>query len=211
MLRLVAAGGPATTDGEIHFHPRLTVLADTRPALADWLTALLGIHAAPDTLLEIDHLPARTYDLPRGLRALPPAEPLRPEMLRALALGREATATNASGVRGTREISAELAAEMDARSVDLANLDAERADRLLARALADLDNTAYVRPLVVDRVLDAFSPEARRCGYERLVAHSRRRQIVLVTSNDDIARWAAHGESAEVALAMNFANLTPAD
>src|SRR5919201_1329876 len=87
VVRLVAAGGPDAFDGEIHFHRRLTVLADARPALADWVVSLLGVHAPPDTLLEIDNVPARTYDLPRALRALPCAEPLRIDMLRALEAG----------------------------------------------------------------------------------------------------------------------------
>src|SRR4249919_306914 len=88
VLRLVAAGGPDAFDGEIRFHPRLTVLADARPGLASWVGSLLGAKAPADTLLEIDGIPARTYDLPRALRALPAAEPLRADMLAALAAGR---------------------------------------------------------------------------------------------------------------------------
>src|SRR4051812_46412377 len=87
VLRLVAAGGPGAFDGEIRFHRRLTVLADARSGLADWVVSLLGTHAPPDTLLEIDNIPARTYDLPRALRALAPAEPLRADMLHELASG----------------------------------------------------------------------------------------------------------------------------
>ena len=110
VLRLVAAGGPAAFDGEIRFHSRLTVLADARPALADWVTSLLGVHAAPDTLLELDDTPARTYDIPRALRALVPLEPLRPETLRSMAVGCEAPArASARGERGTKQIAAELA------------------------------------------------------------------------------------------------------
>jgi hypothetical protein len=105
-----------------------------------------------------------------------------------------------------------IAAELDARHFDLATLDPEHADRLLARALSILDDTAYVRPLVVDRVLDAFAPAARRRGFERLLSHSRRRQIVVVTSCQDVAKWAANGAPADVALRMDFASrLTPAD
>src|SRR4051812_20587552 len=100
VLRLVAAGGPGAFDGEIRFHRRLTVLADGRAALADWVVSLLGVQAPPDTLLEIDNVPARTYDLPRALRALPLAEPMRVEMIRALAAGRDV------GRAGTRPRSA---------------------------------------------------------------------------------------------------------
>jgi hypothetical protein len=341
---LVAAGGPLAADGEIRFHARLTVLADGRPTLADWVTALLGVHAAPDTLLELDHIPARTYDIPRGLRALAPLEPLRPETLRSMAVGCEAEARAAArGERGARQIAAEhsrweqvrtearsrlaavhkaaprvdpgalaeasrlrndwrysvhvdalerrrrtrrdaedrktryeeflqhfgansyedlsvvgtgfgdtnadvaireaatvvsmaeqrclalrleldearrrealagnavIAAEIEARAVDLASFDAERADRLLARALAAFDDTAFVRPLVVDRVLDAFAPEARRRCFDRLVVHARRRQIVLITSSDDVASWAADGGTAEAALRMRSPSFTLRD
>ena len=97
-----------------------------------------------------------------------------------------------------------IAAELEAQKLDLADLDAERADRLLARALADFDDTAYVRPLVVDRVLDALAPAARRRGYDRLVTHARRRQIVLITSAPDVAEWAAAGVPTDVVLCMNF-------
>ena len=339
VLRLVAAGGPdPALDGEIRFHRRLTVLADARPALADWVTSLVGIHAAPDTLLELDYVPARTYDLPRGLRALTPPDPFRAETLKLVAAGLEPIGSDSAARRKSRaqQVADELArwervlheaqlrlalahesatrvdpvdlaeasrlrnewkyathvdareqrrrsrrdadarrelyedflahfgassfedlsmvgtgfgdtpadvaireaatvvsmaeqrchklrveldharkgenltnseriaAEVEAQRLDLGELDAERADRLLARALADLDDTAYVRPLVVDRVLDAFTPAARRRGYERLVTHSRRRQIVVVTSCVDVAEWAAAGASDEVALRMDF-------
>ena len=93
-------------------------------------------------------------------------------------------------------------------SPNLGELDADRADRLIARALAELDDTAYVRPLVIDCVLDALAPDARRRVYDRLVAHARRRQVVLVTAVDEIARWAAHGSPADVALRLDFANLS---
>lgn len=338
VLRLVAAGGPdAGFDGEIRFHRRLTVLADTRPALADWATSLVGLHAPPDTLLELDGIPARTYDLPKSLRALKPVHPLRPEALKLLAVGLEpitdVKASRTSQARRTadelarwekvlreaqsrlakaheaarrvdpvdlaeasrlrnewryaehvdafehrrrsrrdaesrREIfegflshfgagsfedlsmvgtgfgdtpgdvaireaatvvsmaeqrchklrieldearraesntmSERIAAELDAQQIDLSAVDAEQADRLLARALSDLDDTAYVRPLVVDRVLDALAPSARRRAYDRLVAHARRRQIVLITSCDDVAHFAAGGSPTEVSLQMDF-------
>jgi hypothetical protein len=344
VLRLVAAGGPDPFDGEIRFHRRLTVLADARPTLADWVTSLLGVHAAPDTLLELDNIPARTYDIPRALRALAPLETLRPERLRAMAVGCEAPARAAArGERGSKQIAAELArwekvrkeararltrahesaprvdpgalaeasrlrsewryavhvdardrrrrtrrdaddrktryddfldhfgatsyddlsmvgtgfgdtaadvaireaatvvsmaeqrclalrleldeqrrgealsgnaviaAEIEERAVDLAGLDEDRVDRLLARALAAFDDTAYVRPLVVDRVLDAFAPSARRRGYERLLAHARRRQLVLITTEEDVARWAAQGPAQDAALRMDFANFSRSD
>jgi hypothetical protein len=343
VLRLVAAGGPAACDGEIRFHERLTVLADARPGLASWVVSLLGVHAPPDTLLEIDNVPARTYDLPRALRALPLPEPLRANMLRAIAAGHDVGRAGARP-RGSEQIEEELnrwervlgeakvrlvrahesaprvdpadlaeasrlrnewrysvhvdeweqrrrsrreansrraqfddflahfgassfedlsmvgtgfgdttfdvaireaatvvsmaeqrchklrmeleearrtesmtddervaLAQYALHKVDLADLDAERADRVLARALAELDDTAYVRPLVVDGVLDALGSAARRRAFERLVAHSRRRQIVLVTANDDIARWAANGSPADVALRLDFASLTRAE
>ena len=89
VLRLLAAGGPGAFDGEVTFHPRLTVLVDARPQLADWVVSLLGASAPSDTLLEIDNVPARTYDLPRALRALPPVAPLTVETLRTLAAGRD--------------------------------------------------------------------------------------------------------------------------
>src|SRR5205085_2172043 len=69
--------------------------------------------------------------------------------------------------------------------VDLSKLDADRADRLTARALAEYDNTAYVRPLVADGIIDALGPDARRRAFDRLLAHARRRQIVLITSRSD--------------------------
>jgi hypothetical protein len=326
VLRIVAAGGPDPgTDGEFRFHRRLTVIADARPVLADWVTSLVGVHAAPDTLLELDTTPARTYDLPRALRALPPPDPLRPDALKLLAAGLEPLTNEALARRKSRaqQLADELsrwdsvlaeaqfrlaraheaanrvdpvdlseasrlrnewryavhvdaqeqrrrsrrdvdtrrsqynaflahfgagsfedlsmvgtgfgdteadvsireaatvvsmaeqrchtlrtelaearrfetmsgseriAAELDAQRLDLSTLDAERADRLLGRALADFDNTAYVRPLVVDRVLDVLAPAARHRGFDRLVAHARRRQIVLITNRDDVAEWAA--------------------
>jgi hypothetical protein len=339
VVRLVAAGGPDAFDGEIRFHPRLTVLADPRLGLADWVVSLLGMHAPPDTLLEIDNLPARTYDLPRALRTLPRAEPLRVEMLRALAEGRDALDRPGRRNRTVAQVADELTrwqrvlAEAKVRLVhaheaaprvdpvdlahaarlrnewrysehvdawerrrrsrraaasnrerydeflatfgassyedlsmvgtgfgdttfdvaireaatvvsmaeqrchklqmeletarqvqiteddddpavttaELATLDAEHADRLVARALAEFDDTAYVRPLVIDRVLDELGLDARRRVYERLLAHSRRRQIVLVTGCDDLARWAANGGSDEVALRLDFAGLAHAD
>jgi hypothetical protein len=344
VLHLVAAGGPSASDGEIRFHPRLTVLADARPTLADWVTSLLGVHAAPDTLLELDHIPARTYDIPRALRALAPLEPLRPETLRAMAVGCEAGARAAArGERGARQVAAELArwekvrkeararlaavheaaprvdpgalaeasrlrndwrysvhvdalerrrrtrrdaedrkaryedyldhfgatsyedlsmvgtgfgdtksdvaireaatvvsmaeqrcmalrleldearrtealtgnaviaAEIEARAVDLASFDDDSADRLLARALAAFDDTAYMRPLVVDRVLDAFDTSVRRRCFDRLVTHARRRQIVLITSCENVATWAAEGITADVALRMGSASFTLSD
>jgi hypothetical protein len=344
VLRLVAAGGPGPFDGEIRFHRRLTVLADARLALADWVASLLSVQAPPDTLLEIDNIPARTYDLPRALRALPPAEPLRVELLRELASGRDTLGRPGTRRRTAQQIADELArwervlAEAKVRlirahdaaprvdPVDLAEasrlrnewrysvhvdaweqrrrtrreaqarrgryddflaefgassyedlsmvgtgfgdtrydvaireaatvvsmaeqrchkltmeleearrneslsedertakerdklrppslgaLDADRADRLMARALAEFDDTAYVRPLVVDCVLDALAPEARRRAYDRLVAHARRRQIVLITAVDEIARWAAHGSPADVALRLDFASLSRTD
>ena len=81
IVRLVAAAGPGAFDGEIRFHRRLTVLADARPGLAAWAVSLLSMHAPPDTLLEVDDVPARIYDLPRALRALPFWRP--PEQNRA--------------------------------------------------------------------------------------------------------------------------------
>jgi len=104
-----------------------------------------------------------------------------------------------------------IAAEIEARAVDLGSFDADRADRLLARALAAFDDTAYVRPLVVDRVLDSFAPEARLRCFDRLVAHARRRQIVLITASDDVASWAADGATGDVALRMGSASLTHSD
>jgi hypothetical protein len=64
---------------------------------------------------------------------------------------------------------------------------------------------------VVDRVLDAFAPSARRRGYERLLAHARRRQIVLLTSLEEVARWAAQGPAEDAALRMDFANFSRSD
>ncbi len=342
-VRLVAAGGPDAFDGEIRFHRRLTVLADARPGLADWVVSLLGVHAPPDTLLEIDGVPARTYDLPRALRALPPAEPLRASMVRALAAGHE-IGRSGTQPRTSQQLSVELERwervlgearlrlvrahdaaprvdpvdlaeaarlrnewryavhadawerrrrsrreqhakrerfddflahfgaasyedlstvgtgfgdtpsdlaireaatvvsmaeqrchklrmEMEAtrrnesltdderaakeraelRGVDLAALDAGKADRLVARALAELDDTAYVRPLVVDRVIEALGPDARRRVFDRIVSHARRRQTVLITASDEIARWAARGAADDVALRLDFASLTRAD
>src|SRR5262249_28971406 len=95
--------------------------------------------------------------------------------------------------------------------IELSELDPERADRILARALAELDDTAYVRPLVVDGVLDAFAPAARRRAFDRLVAPAHRRPIVLVTAMDEIARWSANGSTADVALRLDFASLTHTD
>lgn len=343
VVRLVAAGGPDAFDGEIRFHRRLTVLGDARPALADWVVSLLGVHAPPDTLLEIDNVPARTYDVSRALRALPRAEPLRVDMLRALAAGHD-VGRSGTRVRTAQQVADELErwqrvlgeaklrlvrahesaprvdpvdlaeasrlrnewrysehvdawerrrrshrealarrarfddflahfgaqsyedlsmvgtgfgdttfdvaireaatvvsmaeqrchklrmeleetrrnesltederaakARNELRKIDLAKLDAEKADRLVARALAEFDDTAYVRPLVVDRVVEALGPEARRRVFERLVAHARRRQIVLVTSSDEIARWAANGAPSDVALRLDFASLTRTD
>ncbi|HWS44231.1 MAG TPA: hypothetical protein VN636_00070, partial [Acidimicrobiia bacterium] len=90
VLRLIAAGGPdPARGGEVRFHPRLTVLASARPALADWVTSLVGAHAAPDTLLALDEVPARTYDLPRALRALPAPDPFRVDTLKLVAAGLE--------------------------------------------------------------------------------------------------------------------------
>jgi hypothetical protein len=348
VLRLIAAGGPdAAFDGEIRFHRRLTVLADTRPALADWVTSLVGMHASPDTLLELDGIPARTYDLPKALRSLPLPDPLRADTLKLLASGlepigdgttsrrkscsdeihgelarwekvlreaqvrlaqaheaaprvdpvdlaeasrlrsewrysvhvdsyeqRRRSRREADNRRGMYEgfldhfgasslddlsmvgtgfgdtaadvaireaatvvsmaeqrchklrleldearraesltIGERIAIEIDARKLDLGQYDPEKADRLLARALADSDDTAYVRPLVVDRVLDAFSPAARRRGFERLVTHARRRQIVVVTSCDDVAQWAAACATTDASLHLSFSNrpLTTAD
>jgi hypothetical protein len=336
VLRLVAAGGPGAFDGEIRFHHRLTVLADTRPGLAGWAVSLLGVHAPPDTLLEIDNVPARTYDLPRALRALPPAEPLRAETLSAIAAGLRAKSlprnaqqvsselgrwrrvldeakvrlvraheaaprvdpvdlAEASRLRNEWRYSANVDAwerrrrtrreavsrreryddfldhfgaqsyedlsmvgtgfgdtqydvaireaatvvsmaeqkchklEMeleDARRretssdgdgastanddtrVNLAQLDAERADRVVARALAELDDTAYVRPLVIDGALEAFGPDARRRVYDRLVAHARRRQIVLITGSDEVARWAVEGPDDDAGLGLDGARLS---
>jgi hypothetical protein len=337
-LRLVAAGGPdAPYDGEIRFHRRLTVLADARPSLADWVTSLLGAHAPPDTLLELDNVPARTYDLPRALRALAPPDPLRADTLQLLAAGLEPAGDAASrrkpqskqlaeelsrwervlreaqlrlarahdaaprvdavdlaeasrlrnewrysvhvdareqrrrsrreadtrrgqyeeflngfGAQSFEDLSMvgtgfgdsssdvaireaatvvsmaeqrchklrgeldaacrvetlsgseRVAAELKARAMDLKAVDAERADRIVARALADLDDTAYVRPLVVDRVLDAFEGAARRRSYDRLLTHSRRRQIVVVTSCEDVAKWASASGAGDVSLQMEF-------
>jgi hypothetical protein len=344
VLRLVAAGAPGAFDGEIRFHRRLTVLADARPGLADWVLSLLSVHAPPDTLLEIDNIPARTYDLPRALRALPAGEPLRVELIRELASGRDTAGRRGACRRSAQQIGDELArwervlgeakvrlvraheaaprvdpsdlaeasrlrnewrysvhvdawerrrrtrreaqtkrgryddflAEFGASSYEdlsmvgtgfgdtrydvaireaatvvsmaeqrchkltmeleearrgeslsddertakerekvrkpnLAALDADHADRLIARALAEFDDTAYVRPLVIDCVLDALAPEARRRAYDRLVAHARRRQIVLVTAVDEVARWAAHGSPADVALRLDFASLSRTD
>jgi len=343
VLRLVAAGGPHAFDGQIRFHKRLTVLADARPGLADWVASLLGLHAPPDTLLEIDNLPARTCDVSRALRSLPRAEPLRLDMLRALAAGhsvgrasdggrtsaqiaeelerwervlgeakvrlvrsheaaprvdavdlaeasrlrnewrysehvdeweqrrrsrREANARRAqfndflshfgassyedltmvgTGFGDTtydvaiREAATvvsmaeqrchKLRMELEAarrheslsaderqaitreelRRVNLAKLDPEKVDRLLARALAEFDDTAYVRPLVVDGVLDGLHPDARRRAFDRLVTHARRRQIVLITALDEVARWAANGASSDVGLRLDFASLSHSD
>jgi hypothetical protein len=344
VVRLVAAAGPGTFDGEIRFHRRLTVLADARPGLAAWAVSLLSVHAPPDTLLEVDDIPVRSQELPRALRALPPGEPMRVAMLRELAAGRDSRGRRSVRRRTAQQIAEELArwervlgeakvrlaqaheaaprvdpvdlaeasrlrnewrysvhvdawerrrrtrrdaqakrgryddflkefgassyedlsmvgtgfgdtrhdvaireaatvvsmAEQrchklmmeleDARRTEsgrdaqrtakererlrepsLGELDAERADRLIARALADLDDTAYVRPLVIDCVLDALAPEARRRAYDRLVAHARRRQVVLVTAVDEIARWAAHGSPADVALRLDFAHVSRSD
>lgn len=343
VVRLVAAAGPGPFDGEIRFHRRLTVLADARPGIATWALSLLSVDAPPDTLVEVDDVPARIYDLPRALRALPPGEPMRVATLRELASGRDAP-----GRRGRRRTSQQVGEELarwervlgeakvrlaqardaaprvdpvalaeatrlrnewrysvhvdawerrrrtrrDAQAkrgryddfleefgassyedlsmvgtgfgdtrydvaireaatvvsmaeqrchkltmeleearrsessgdaerpagprersqdLNLGELDAEHADRLVARALADLDDTAYVRPLVIDCVLDALSPEARRRGYDRLLAHARRRQILLVTAADEIARWAAHGSPSDVALRLDFAGVSRTD
>lgn len=335
VLRLVAAGGPGAFDGEIRFHRRLTVLADPRPGLAGWAVSLLGVHAPPDTLLEIDNVPARTYDLPRALRALPPAEPLRPDALVALAAGlrakglprsaqqvatelgrwqrvldeakvrlvraheaaprvdpvdlaeasrlrnewrysehvdawerrrrtrREAVTRreryddflNHFGAQSYEDLSmvgtgfgdtqhdvaireaatvvsmaeqkchklemeleevrrrekmseAERVAEQSDGRVDLARLDPERADRLVGRALAALDDTAYVRPLVIDGVVEAFGANARRGVYDRLVAHARRRQIVLITASDEVARWAAEGADTDASVGLDSAHIS---
>ncbi len=344
VVRLVAAAGPGAFDGEIRFHRRLTVLADARPGLAAWATSLLSAQAPPDTLLEVDDIPRRTYDLPRALRALPPVEPMQVATLRELASGRRApgrhnarrptahqlgeelarwervlgearerlaqaheaaprvdpvdlaeasrlrnewrysvhvdawerrrrTRRDAQAKRGryddfleefgassyedlsmvgtgfgdtrydvaireaatvvsmaeqrchkltieleeARRSESERDHERTAKEraqlhePNLAELDADRADRLFARALADLDDTAYVRPLVIDGVLDALAPDARRRAYDRLVIHARRRQVVLVTAVDEIARWAAHGSPTDVALRLDFANLSRTD
>jgi hypothetical protein len=343
VLRLVAAGGPGAFDGEIRFHSRLTVLADARPGLADWVVSLLGVHAPADTLLEIDNAPARTYDLPRALRALPPVEPLRVDMIRALAAGHDMRRTGARE-RTTSQIAEELSRwekvlgeakvrlvrahdvaprvdptdlaeasrlrnewrysvhvdawenrrrsrreatnrrnrfdeflehfgatsyedlsmvgtgfgdtrydvaireaatvvsmaeqrchklrmELDTArrnealtdeqrkaleraelpKVDLDALDPEKVDRLVGRALAEFDDTAYVRPLVVDGLLELLSPAARRRSYDRLLSHARRRQIVLITGSDEVARWAANGATDEVGLRLHFASLTARD
>jgi hypothetical protein len=318
------------------------VLADARPGLAAWVMSLLSVHAPPDTRLEVDDVPARSYDLPRALRALPPGEPMSVAMLRELAASRDSRGRRTVRRRTAQQIAEELArwervlgeakvrlvqaheaaprvdpvdlaeasrlrnewrysVHVDAwerrrrtrrdaqakrgryddflkefgassyedlsmvgtgfgdtrhdvaireaatvvsmaeqrchklmmeleearrnesarategtakereREPNLGELDAERADRLIARALADLDDTAYVRPLVIDCVLDALAPEARRRAYDRLVAHARRRQVVLVTAVDEIARWAAHGSPADVALRLDFANVSRSD
>lgn len=341
MVRLVAAGGPDVADGEVRFHRRLTVLADTRMYLADWVSSLLGVHAPPDTLLEIDNVPARTYDLPRSVRSLPVAEALRADMLRAIAAGGDALGNRRNGPRTSSEIEAELARwdrvldeakarlldahdvaprvdpvdlaeasrlrnewkysehvdeferrrrsrrelntqrrryqqflsefgassyedlsmvgtgfgdtnfdvaireaatvvsmaeqrchklrmELDQarrdegltaderaakaraaiRSVDLASFDAADADRLVARALAEFDDTAYVRPLVVDRVLDGLAPDARRRAFDRLLAHARRRQTILITAVGDVARWAEDVSPADASLALDFTRAT---
>ncbi len=344
VVRLVAAAGPGAFDGEIRFHRRLTVLADARPGLAAWAASLLTVHAPPDTLLEVDDIPARSYDLPRALRALPPGEPMSVGMLRELASGRDSRGRRSVRRRTAQQVAEELVRwervlgeaktrlaqaheaaprvdpvdlaeasrlrnewrysvhvdewarrrrtrrdaqakrgrydefleefgassyedlsmvgtgfgdtrydvaireaatvvsmaeqrchrltmELDEvrrnesvrdsrrtakererlRGPNLGELDAQRADRLIARALADLDDTAYVRPLVIDCVLDALAAEARRRAYDRLVAHARRRQVVLVTAVDEIARWAAHGSPADVALRLDFAKLSRSD
>jgi hypothetical protein len=343
VLRLVAAGGPHAFDGEIRFHKRLTVLADSRAGLGDWVASLLGLHAPLDTLLEIDNVPARTCDVSRVLRSLPRAEPLRVDMLRALAAGhpmkrasedRRAAAQIAEELarwdcvlgeakvrlvraheaaprvdsvdlaeasrlrnewrysvhidkferrrRSRREASArraqfddflshfgassyedltmvgtgfgdttydvaireaatvvsmaeqrchKLRMELEAArrhegfsaderqaivredlpAVNLADLDADKVDRVLARALAEFDDTAYVRPLVVDGVLDELHPDARRRAFDRLVTHARRRQIVLVTALNDVARWAADGPPRHVGLRLDLVGASHVD
>jgi hypothetical protein len=85
-------------------------------------------------------------------------------------------------------------------TVNLAELDPDHVDRLFGRVFAELDDTAYVRPLVIDRVLSTLSPIGRRRAYDRLIVHARRRQIVLVTDSSDVARWAAHEGPADAAL-----------
>jgi hypothetical protein len=342
MLRLVAAGGPNAFDGEIRFHKRLTVLADARSGLADWVVSLLGLQAPPDTLLEIDNVPARTCDVSRALRALPRSEPLRVDMLRALAAGlsigrndgrrtaaqiaeelarwervlgeakvrlvrsheaaprvdavdlaeasrlrnewrysvhvdrweqrrrsrREASSKRAQfddflahfGASSYEDLSMvgtgfgdttfdvaireaatvvsmaeqrchKLRMELEAarrheglsvderealmreelRRVNLGKLDAEKIDRLLGRALAEFDDTAYVRPLVIDGVLDGVHREARKRAFDRLVMHARRRQIVLITALDEVARWAANAPNSDVGLRLDFARLSHSD
>jgi hypothetical protein len=97
---------------------------------------------------------------------------------------------------------AERAAEESNGRVNLARLNAERADRLVGRALAELDDDAYMRPLVIDGIVEAFDPDARRRVYDRLVSHARRRQIVLITGSDEVARWAAHGPENDASVGL---------
>jgi hypothetical protein len=310
----VAAGGPSRFDGELRFHPRLTVVADPSPGLADWVASLLGPQAPSDTLIEIDDVPARTYDLPRALRALPPAAPLGTDVFAEIAAGRSGLRTprriadaldnweraliearrrlalvheeaprpdpvevsEAARLRNewryaehvdaweeTREtrlvadarrtryeeylarfgatsyedlsmvgtgfgdsaadvaireasmvvsmaeqhchkLRMELDAVMRGRApddtVDLAALEPDDVDRVLTRVLGDLDDSVYVRPLVVDRVLSRLSPLGRRRAYDRLVMHARRRQIVVITDSADVARWAAQEAPGDAAL-----------
>ncbi len=97
------------------------------------------------------------------------------------------------------------------RRVNLGKLDAEKIDRLLGRALAEFDDTAYVRPLVIDGVLDGVHTDARKRAFDRLVTHARRRQIVLITALDEVARWAANAPTSDVGLRLDFARLSHSD
>src|SRR4029077_14858286 len=109
---------------------RLTVLAAARPGLADWVVSLLGLQAPPDTLLEIDNVPARTCDVSRALRSLPRAEPLRVDMLRALAAGHSIGRND--GRRTAAQIAEELARwerVLGEAKVRLLRLDGGRAPR----------------------------------------------------------------------------------
>ena len=82
----------------------------------------------------------------------------------------------------------------------LHDIDADAADRLLVRALARREYVRPIGPLVVDRVLDALNPVARRRACDRLLSHSSVRQVVIVTSCSAVAQWAARARAIDVSL-----------
>jgi hypothetical protein len=88
----------------------------------------------------------------------------------------------------------------NALKAEHALLDGERADRLLADALATREGSGTRGPILVDRVLDLFEGDARRRGYERLLLFARRRQTIVVTACADVMAWAAGGPSREVSM-----------
>ena len=94
------------------------------------------------------------------------------------------------------------AAATEPKLYRLESLTADEAAELLARVLDRRERGAYLAPLVVDRVLDAFNPVARRRAYDRLLAYSRERQVVVVTTCDQVAQWAAAGAAGDAALAL---------